>query len=61
MKRYALSDEFPLDFITIIPLQFINLKNNRHYLFFGIKMLRIIKGLHVFDVNKIMRWVKKIS
>lgn len=60
-KRYINSQVFFLDFLTIIPLQLLDLKNNRHYLFFGIKMLRIVKGLHVFDVNKIMRWVKMKS
>lgn len=59
--RNVYSHDFPLDLLTLIPLQFYELKNNRHYLFFGIKMLRMIKGLHVFDVNKIMRWVKKKS
>ena len=60
-KYYTNSSNFSLDLLTIIPLQFIEMKNNRNYLFFGLKMLRIVKGLNVFDVNKIMRWVKKKS
>ena len=36
-----LSTTFPLDFICILPLQFIKMKRNRQLLFFMIKMLRL--------------------
>ena len=54
-----LSDGFLTDFIPIIPLQLVELKNNRNRLFYLIKLIRMEKGFALFDVDKIMRAIKK--
>ena len=57
LKKIAISylnGLFFIDFITLIPLQLISIKNNRNYLFFLIKMLRLVQGLRIFNVSVIM-------
>jgi hypothetical protein len=49
-----LKGDFKIDLICLLPLQMIPLKNNRNYLFFIIKMVRFLRGLELFDVQKIM-------
>lgn len=56
-----LKGDFKIDFICILPLQMIPLKNNRNYLFFIIKMVRFLRGLELFDVQKIMQFFKRLS
>lgn len=56
--RY-LRTEFLSDFIPLIPLQILVMKNNRQNLFFLIKFSRLIKGLRFFDVPKMMTYIKK--
>ena len=51
---------FVTDFIAIIPLQIIQLKNNRQNLFFLIKLIRLEKGLRLFDVTDIMKQIKLV-
>ena len=53
-----IADGFWIDFIPIVPIQLINLPNNRHRLFYLIKLVRILKGFALFDVDKILRMVK---
>ena len=53
-----LYSKFPLDFITIIPFQYLTLKRNRQYIFYIIKMTRIIRGFHLFDIGNMMQFVK---
>lgn len=53
-----LRGRFPLDLITILPLQFLELKRNRQHIFYLIKMLRIIRGFHLFDITNIMVFIK---
>jgi hypothetical protein len=53
-----LNSKFALDFITIIPLQYLELKRNRQYCFYIIKMIRIIRGFHLFDIGNMMGFVK---
>lgn len=58
LKKIAinyLNGLFFIDFITLIPLQLIPIKNNRNYLFFLIKMLRLVQGLRIFNVSVIMK------
>jgi hypothetical protein len=49
-----LKGDFKIDLICLLPLQMIPLSNNRNYLFFTIKMVRFLRGLELFDVQKIM-------
>ena len=55
--RY-LRGEFWTDFIPIIPLQALPL-NGYERLFFLIKIMRLIKGLQIFDVAQLMKVIKK--
>lgn len=55
--RY-LKGEFYKDFIPIIPLQMLNFGGDEK-LFYIIKIMRLIKGLQVFDVAQIMVIIKK--
>ena len=57
-KNYFNSD-FTLDLIPIIPFQFITHKNGRHFLYYLIKMIRLWQGFKIFDVQKIMGYIKK--
>ena len=56
-----LKGDFKIDLICLLPLQMIPLKNNRNYLFFIIKMVRFLRGLELFDVQKIMQFFKRLS
>ena len=57
--RY-LKGEFLKDFIPIIPLQMVKMGDNGdERLFYLIKIMRLIKGLQVFDVANIMEIIKK--
>lgn len=53
-----LKTNFAIDFITMIPIQFLDLKRKRQYMFYAIKLLRIKKGFRLFDVSKLMRILK---
>jgi hypothetical protein len=53
-----LKKDFALDLLTLIPFFFLNLKRYRENLFYLIKMLRIIKGFNLFDVPRIMAYIK---
>jgi aromatic ring-opening dioxygenase LigB subunit len=55
-----LYSSFPLDLISLIPLQFIKLKRSRQLLFFMLKMVRLIKGFKLFNVPLMMVKVKKL-
>jgi hypothetical protein len=55
--RY-LKGEFYKDFIPIIPLQLLDFGGDER-LFYIIKIMRLIKGLQVFDVAQIMVIIKK--
>ena len=61
-----LNTNFAIDFITMIPVQFLNLKRKRQYMFYAIKLLRIKKGFRLFDVSKWMtslklKYMKKLN
>ena len=43
------------DAIALVPFQVLNLKNRRENLFFLIKLVRLGKGLRLFDVTAIMK------
>jgi hypothetical protein len=47
-----------MDFIPLIPFYSIDLKRNRHTMFYIIKMIRLIKGFTIFDVPTMMEKVK---
>jgi hypothetical protein len=53
-----LRNDFAFDFLTLIPFFFMTLKRHREDLFLLIKMLRIIKGFYLFDVPRIMAYIK---
>jgi hypothetical protein len=37
---HYLNGDFKLDMVALLPLQFLDMKNNRQYLFFMIKLIR---------------------
>jgi hypothetical protein len=65
ISSHYLSSEFMADFIPIIPLQFIPMYRNRQYLFYLIKLYRILKGLKLYNVQSMtdamkVYWSKKV-
>lgn len=54
-----LKGNFALDFIPLIPLQFIDLPGGKERLFIIIKLIRIFNGLKVFQVRSIMSYIDK--
>jgi hypothetical protein len=54
------SNSFLLDFVCLLPLEYVHMKRERQLLFFLIKMLRIPKGLSLFDVHVMMKYVKSV-
>ena len=56
-SRY-LNSCFAWDLIPLLPLQFLHLKNNRHNLFYVIKLLRLYR-LSNLNTNVIMQILKK--
>jgi hypothetical protein len=50
VKNYVTSWFF-YDLITLIPLQYMKLKNNRERLFYLIKVTRVFKGYKLFNVS----------
>ena len=54
ISQIYLKTNFPIDLLTMIPLQIFNLKRKRQYMFYAIKLLRIKKGFRLFDVSKMM-------
>ena len=51
---------FKLDLICLLPFEYIKMKRERQLLFFLIKMLRLPKGLELFDVHEMMKYVKSL-
>ena len=41
---------FAVDLICLLPLGTLKMKRNREFLFFIIKMLRLVKGFELFNV-----------
>jgi hypothetical protein len=56
--RY-LKTTFPMEFITIIPFQLLNLGGYER-LFYLIKILRVFIGFKIFNVTKIMHNLKRV-
>ena len=56
---HYLRNDFLMDFIPIIPFQFLTLKRNRERLFFLLKVLRIFKGTKMLSQRKLMRVIKE--
>ena len=56
--NYIYEGSFLLDFIVLLPFEYLKLKRRRDDLFYLIKMLRIIKGFVLFDVPDMMAFVK---
>ena len=50
-----LNTSFVLDFVPLLPLNFIPMYRKRQYLWYILKMIRIYKGFEVFDVPEIMK------
>lgn len=55
---HYLQNGFAMDFIPIIPFYAVSLKRKRQDLFYIIKMIRLIKGFNIFDVQNMMTKVK---
>ena len=50
-----LRTSFILDFVPLLPFNFIPMYRKREYLFYILKMTRIYKGFEIFDVPSIMK------
>ena len=59
ISYHYLTNQFKWDFLPLIPFQYMDLPNNSNRLFFLIKMIRLYKGIKMFDVNAIMTYLKK--
>lgn len=61
-NRY-LSSEFLVDFIPTFPITFFLNNSNKTYwrLFFLIKIMRLHKGIKVYDVEKMMDILRKVN
>lgn len=53
-----LKGNFALDFIPLVPLQFIDLPGGKERLFIVIKLIRIFNGIKVFKVRSIMSYIE---
>lgn len=49
-STYYLNTGFKSDFIPLLPMQFIPMFRNRQNLFYAIKLIRITKGLKLYNV-----------
>jgi len=58
---HYLEGEFKGDMIAILPLQIVQLRNNRQYLFFIIKLIRLGKGIRLFNVKAIMSYFQNLN
>jgi hypothetical protein len=64
LKKIAINylyGEFKFDILALLPFQIMTLKNNRQYLFFIIKLLRLAKGIRLFNVSKIMSYFQNLN
>lgn len=50
-----LKTDFINDIIPLIPLQLLKLHNHREYLFYLIKVMRMVKGFKIYDVGLFMQ------
>ena len=55
-----LHDQFLMDLIPLVPLQFISLYNKRECLFYIIKANRLLTGFQLFEVHRLMDTIKII-
>lgn len=60
IAKHYLTTTFYKDLIPIVPLQMIELKNNRNTLFYLIKLFRLAKGFRLLDVFYLMKKIKEI-
>jgi hypothetical protein len=59
IKDHYLKTCFLSDFLPLIPLQFLDLPKSRENLFLIIKTYRMLKGLKLLDIGKIMIIIRK--
>jgi hypothetical protein len=59
--HYVCQGSFALDFVCLIPLGLSSMKRKRELLFFLVKMLRLIKGFSLFNVQIVMDFIKTIQ
>ena len=57
MQRY-IKEDLIYDAIPLLPFQFMTLERKREQLFYLIKFVRLFKGMKLFNITKIMLWVK---
>ena len=48
--HYMTKGSFAVDLVCLLPLGILKMKRNREFLFFIIKMLRLVKGFELFNV-----------
>ena len=58
-SKHYLETRFIWDLIPTIPLQLLNLNHHFHYKLLLIKVMRLKRGLEVFDVSSIIKYVSK--
>jgi hypothetical protein len=52
---------FKIDLVCLLPLGIIPLYRHREFLFLIIKMLRLVKGFELLNVQALMDKIKKIQ
>ena len=50
---------FIIDLIPLIPLQYLDLPNNREKICYMVKIIRLEKGFRLLDVSRFLRVIKK--
>ena len=50
---------FMFDFVTLLPIPWIFYTMHYSHLFYGIKVIRTVKGIKVFDVTEALNWIKE--
>lgn len=58
-KNYIYQGSFTIDLICLLPLTVVQLRRNRQLLFFIVKLIRLMKGFSLLDVQKLMNSIKK--
>ena len=58
---HYLNGDFKLDMLALIPFQFLQMKNNRQYLFFMIKLIRLEKGIRHISVPEMVNYFQNLN
>ena len=60
-KNYIFNGTFTIDLVCLLPLSLSQMKRRRELLFLIVKMLRLVKGFKLFDVQVLMHYIKMIQ